>query len=210
MNVLVFGASGKTGREVVARSLAKDYHVTAFCRSAAKLGLKHEKLRIEQGDVADEAAVRRVMTGHDAVVSTLGVGTPFTHDQAVIDGVRHIVAAAQAAGVKRLVYLSTLGVADSRAESGFIHALAARYAPIKHEIRDHELKEPLVTASSLDWTIVRAPAMTNGRFSGRVRAGLDIRGTLLPMLSRADVAEFVVQQLADPTYSRKAARLLPA
>ena len=209
MKVLVFGASGKTGREVVARALDKGHAVTAFCRTPSKLATSHAALALVAGDVGDRATIERAMPGHDAVISTLGVGTPFTHDQVVVDGIGHITRAMPASGARRLIYLSTLGVEDSRAESGFIHALAAKYAPIRHEIRDHMLKEPVVRHSGLDWTIVRAPAMTNGKFTGRLRHGLDIRGTLLPLVSRADVAQFLVGQLEDRQYLRQSVRLLP-
>ncbi len=183
--------------------------MTAFVRQPTKVGITHDQLRFAQGDVGDATAVARAIRGHDAVLSALGVGTPLKHDQTVIDGVQHIVRAMEAEHVRRLIYLSTMGIGDSRASSGFILKHIARI-PLRHEFADHEAKEAIITASALDWTIVRSPKMTNGRRTGRYRTGADITArSILPTLSRADVAEFVIQQVADATFIRKSVRVLP-
>ena len=71
----VFGASGKTGREVVRQALARGFHVTAFVRETARLPLAHANLRWRQGRAHRSAAVAKVMSGHTGVISTLGVGS---------------------------------------------------------------------------------------------------------------------------------------
>jgi putative NADH-flavin reductase len=208
VRVLVFGASGATGRHLVSQALEGGHHVTAFVRDPARLMTRHERLSLVQGDVADAAAVARGVAGQDAALSALGVGAPLRHDQAVIDGVGQIVKAMERQGVRRLVYLSTTGVRESRAEAGFFVRLMAA-SLIRHEIADHEVKEGLVRASTLDWTIVRAPLLTNGRRTGVYRAGEDVAArSPLPKLSRADVAEFMIQQLDDASFLRKAPRLM--
>jgi putative NADH-flavin reductase len=209
MKALIFGASGGTGRLVVETALAQNHLVTAFVRDPSKLSLSHPHLRIEQGDVGDAARVEAVVAGHDGVVSTLGVGKPLNSDPVVVTGIRNVVASMERHGVRRLVYLSFIGVSESRASAGFILRYVARF-PLRHEIADHELKERVIRASQLDWTIVRPPKLTSGAALGTHRIGEDIvAGSLLPTLSRADVAAFMVRQLSDPTYTRKAPRLLP-
>ena len=76
-------------------------------------------------------------------------------------------------------------------------------------IGDHERREAIVRASPLEWTIVRAPMLTNGTRTSDYRSGENLvaRGPL-PMLSRADVAEFMLRQLDDATFVRKAPRLM--
>ena len=158
--------------------------------------------------MGDAAAVVRGVETQDAVLSALGTGAPLRHDQAVIDGVGHIVRVMQLTGVRRLVYLSTTGVRESRADSGLMTRLMAA-SLIRHEIRDHEEKEAIVRASPLDWTIVRAPMLTNGRQTSDYRAGETLAARVpLPMLSRADVAEFMLRQLDDATFVRRAPRLM--
>ena len=209
MKLLVFGASGATGRELVTQALAREVAVTAFVRNPAKLGIAHSQLTTVQGDVGDYAAVSRAIAGQDAVVSALGVGTAQRHDPVVIEGVRHIVRAMTETGVRRLVYMSFIGVRDSRAAAGFVVRYIAAL-PLRREIGDHEIKEGLVTASSLAWTIVRPPTLTNGRATGAYRIGEDITArSLLPTLSRADVADCMLRQVADSNYVRKVLRVLP-
>lgn len=208
MNVLVFGASGQTGRAVVREALARGHGVSAFVRDPARLPVTHPALRVIRGDVGDSAAVAMAVPGHDAVVSTLGVGTPLAHDQAVVDGVRHILGAMQTAGMRRLIYQSFIGVRESRAAVGFILRFIAPL-PLRHEIADHETKEALVKASGIDWTIVRPPKLTNGPRSSGYRAGEDLTTWApVPTLSRADVAHFIVAELEAPSFLQKAPRLL--
>ena len=81
--------------------------------------------------------------------------------------------------------------------------------PLRHEIADHEVKESLIRSSRLDWTIVRPPKLTNGAATGDYRSGDEISTWKpVPMLSRSDVAQFVLQELVEPRYVRRAPRLL--
>ncbi len=172
MNLLIFGASGHTGREVVREALARGHRVSAFARDPARLGIVSAALRPIPGDVADGATVARAVPGHDAVVSTLGVGTPLQHDPKVVAGIAHILAAMQGAGLRRMIYQSFIGVRESRAAVGFVLRFIAPL-PLRHEIADHEAKEALIKASTMDWTIVRPPKLTNGR-RANYRVGVDI------------------------------------
>jgi putative NADH-flavin reductase len=208
MKLLVFGASGKTGREVVRQALARGYTVTAFVRDTARLPLAHGNLRLIAGEITNRAAIARAVDGHTAVISALGVGRPLQHDAMVIDGVRAIARAAEQASVERLVYLSFIGVHESRDGAGFVlKRLAATL--LRHEVADHEVKEAAIVESFVDWTIVRPPKLTNGRLTAAYRVGEDIRArSPLPLMSRADVADFMLRQLTDAAFIRKAVRIL--
>ena len=209
MRVLILGASGATGREVVRQALAQELLVTAFVRDPARLTVDGPTLRVVQGDVGDYAAVAGAVEGQDAVISTLGVSQPLHADPVVIQGIRHTLGAMEAHAVSRLVYLSFIGVRESRASAGPLIRYVARF-PLRHEIADHEAKEGLIRASRCDWTIVRAPKLSSGQPTGRYREGEDIvSNSFFPVMSRGDVANFLVRQLADDIYVRKAPRLLP-
>ena len=169
MKLLVFGASGKTGREVVRQALARRYMVTAFVRQTARLPIAHANLRLVAGRrSSNPEAIARVVAGQTAVISTLGGGQPMTHDQVVIEGVRAIARAAEQASVERLLYLSFIGVHDSRDAAGFVLSRLATTL-LRHEVADHEVKEAAITASFVDWTIVRPPKLTNGRLTAAFR-----------------------------------------
>ncbi|HEY9461951.1 MAG TPA: NAD(P)H-binding protein, partial [Vicinamibacterales bacterium] len=159
MNVLVFGASGKTGREVVRQALARGFNVSAFVRDTARLPLAHANLRLVKGQITDPKAVARAIEGHTCVISTLGVGLPLRHDPVVIEGVRTIARASEHASIKRLLYMSFIGVSESRGAAGFLLKQLAGTV-LRHEVADHEVKEAAVAESLVDWTIVRAPKLT--------------------------------------------------
>src|SRR5215212_972439 len=118
MRLLVFGASGKTGHELVRQAIEHGHTVTAFVRTPGKLTIAGPSVRVLAGNVADSAAVAGAIPGHDAVVSALGVSTPLKHDADVIAGVQHIIAAMEEHRVRRLIYVSFIGVRESRAAVG--------------------------------------------------------------------------------------------
>lgn len=208
MNILIFGASGKTGQELVRQALAESHTVTAFVRHPEKLKVTHEKLSIIQGDVKDYIAVENAIRNHDAVISALGVSKPLKRDPIVIEGVSNIIRAMEQTKVKRLIYLSFLAVNEGRQDAGFIikHIISRI---VHNEIVDHEEKEQLIHASPLAWTIVRPPKLTNSVKKGLYRSGENIKPkSILPTISRADVADFMLKQLTDTTFLCRAARVM--
>lgn len=207
MRILVFGASGQAGNELVRQAIEHGHSVSAFVRTPHKLKFG-SSVSIIQGDVADEAAVKAAVPGHDAVVSALGVATPLKHDAAVITGVQHIVRVMEDHDVRRLIYLSFIGVRESRSAVGFVLRYIAPI-PLRHEIADHETKEAVIRSSNLDWTIVRAPKLTNGPRTEKYRSGENITTVMpVPLMSRADVSHFVIRELEEPNYVRCSPRLL--
>jgi len=208
MNLLIFGASGRTGREVVKQAVSQGHLVTAFVRDPAKLDIKQADLKVFQGDVTDYASVERAVIGQEAVLCALGSFTPTKRDPNLIDGVRKIIQAMEQAGVRRLIYLSFLGVRDGR--QGLGPVVNYIVAPLLYNpIADHEVKESLIRQSRLDWIIVRPSRLTNGRHTGVYHYGERIAArSLILTLSRADVADFMLKQVTDDTFVHKAPRVM--
>ncbi len=105
MNILIFGASGTTGHELVNQALEQGHIVTAFVRNPAKLKITHNNLKIVQSDVVNYLEVENAVKGQDAVFSALGASSPFKYDQTVVDGVGNIIKAMEQSNVKRFIYL---------------------------------------------------------------------------------------------------------
>ena len=209
MNVLVFGASGATGREVVKRALDRGHSVDAFVRDPAKLEIKHANLTVTVGDVTEGALVERAVTSRDAVASALGSGNSLSSDPALIEGIQNIIRAMDHAGVRRLVYLSMLGVGDSGKQLGFVDRYVVLPLLLRNVVTDHARKESLIKQSRWDWVIVRPPRLTNGPYTGRYQSGEDVRErTLLASISRADVADFMVKQFVDERYVHRTPAVL--
>jgi len=209
VNVLVFGASGATGREVVRRALDRGHSVSAFVRDPDKFELEHANLTLRVGDVKEYPLVERAIGTRDAVASALGSGNSLHSNPTLIDGVRNILRAMDRAGVRRFVYLSMLGVGDSGKQLGFVDRYIVVPLLLRSVAADHAKKEALIKRSALDWVIVRPPRLTNGPYTGRYRSGEEVgESRLLASISRADVADFVVNQLVDDRYVHRTPAVL--
>jgi len=207
MKLVVFGATGGTGRELVRQALGQGHTVTAYVRSADRLGeLEHENLKAAEGDVLDAAAVQSAIAGQEAVLCVIGAGARRTTLRE--DGTRNIIKAMEATDVRRLIVQSSLGVGDSRANLPFFtkHVIVSIF--LRHAFADHERQEAAVRQSSLDWTIVRPPYLTDGPHTGIYRHGFPTteRG-IESKIARADVADFMLRQLTDDRYLRQAVGL---
>lgn len=208
MKILIFGASGKTGRHLVSQALERGHCVTAFVRDPEKLSIRHEKLRVIKGDVADYSKTEEAIKDHQVVLSALGAQSPFKYDPVVVQGMNNIIRAMESNGVKRLIYLSFIGVKESRKDGGFmIRYIAPRL--LKNEIAGHEAREIMIRKSKLDWTIVKAPKLTNGIAGKNYRNGLHLKAnSFVASLSRADVADFMLQQITNGSYIGLSPRIM--
>lgn len=203
MNILVFGASGKTGHELVSQGLAQGHVVTAFVRDPTKLQFTHDNLKVVQGDVTNYPSVLGAVKGQDAVFSTLGAASPFKYDESVVVGLGNVIRAMEEARVNRLIYMSAINVKESRKYAGpLIRFLGTTL--LRTETTGHEAREKLIRQSPLDWTIVRSGGLVKGVHTGVYRYGEDIKAKgLAAGISRADVADFMLRQVENPTFVRK-------
>jgi uncharacterized protein YbjT (DUF2867 family) len=200
MNVVVFGATGSVGRELVKQALEQGHVVTAFVRDPAKLGIEHPNLKIVVGSAMDVTSVEKGVRGQDAVLVSLGAGRKGTIRA---EGTRNIIRAMHTTGVRRLICQSTLGVEDSRGNLNFFWKHIKFGLLLREAYADHDKQEEHVARSGLDWTIVRPAAFVDGPRTGEYRHGF--RGndrTVKLKISRADVADFMLKQLTDARYLR--------
>lgn len=208
MKVLIFGASGDTGRLLVSSGLQQMHGITAFVRDPSKLKIQHENLNVCQGDVINYKSVETALEGHDGAISALGAATPLWRDLTLVKGIENIVNAMQRQKVNRFIYQSFLGVKEFRSELGFVLDKIVPIA-LNSSIKDHETKEQIIVNSDLLWTIVRCAMLTNGPAIGKYREGEHITSAaLMPTISRGDVAEFMIKQLTDNKHYYKKPRLM--
>lgn len=203
MKIAVFGATGTVGRHVMEQAAEQGHEVTAFLRDPMKL--TRRGVRTVQGDVLDSAPVRTAVDGQDAVIVTLGAGR---RGGVRGPGTRIIIEAMKDAGVQRLIVQSTLGVGDSRPNLTPVWRYLMFGLLLRPAYADHVEQEQHVRASGLQWTIVRPAAFTDGPRTGVYRHGFGpSTAGLTSKISRADVAEFVLDQLTSSTYVHQAAGL---
>ena len=199
MRVLVFGASGRTGRLVVKESLERGHQILAFVRDPAKLDLSHPQLTAVQGDVRSAEAVDLAVQSADAVVSVIGPKSAGSGENVCSAGIANIVDSMSKHGVKRLVCLSDYGNGETRTKG-----LCARFLwlTIRAHLEDKERMEQIVKSSGLDWTIVRPTILTDEGKTGAYRVGTEIRVGLYPKISRHDLADFISKQITDDSFIR--------
>ncbi|MDQ0394442.1 NAD(P)-dependent oxidoreductase [Labrys monachus] len=203
MKILVLGATGGTGRLIVRDALAKGHEVVALVRSKARAaGLAGAEL--VEGDALDEAALTRAMAGCDAVVSSLGTAmSPFREVTTLSTATRALVGVMERQGVRRLVCITGMGAGDSRGHGGFLYDRLILPLLLRKVYQDKDRQEDAIRASALDWIIVRPTVLNDEPARGRVRALTDLSGVHGGKIARADVADFVVQQLTADTWLRQ-------
>ncbi len=201
MKVLVIGATGGTGRHVVAHLLADGHSVRAFARNPAAVTTRHERLEVVAGDALDQAALERALQGQDAVISTFG---PRSLKKTDVQEryMRALVAAMAKAGVKRLVNLSAMGAGDSAAGAPFFMRRILRPLVLGRVFADKERGEEVLFGSPIEYVNVRPGMLVDKPARGGVKASLGYAG-LAAKMHREDLAIFMIAQLQSPEWVRK-------
>jgi putative NADH-flavin reductase len=205
--LLVIGATRGTGRQVMQQALAAGHSVVALTRDPARIDVPHDvpdqRLSVVRGDVLDPSSLAPAMADRDAVISTLGVTSraPTTLYSA---GMRNIIQAMRATGVRRLVAVSAAPLSSDDGDTLPSRLLLkpllwALYRPV---YADMAAMEDEIRQSGLDWTIVRPPRLTDRPPTGRYRTAINrsVRGGYT--ISRADLAAAILTLLNDPTSIR--------
>ncbi len=174
--VLIIGATGGTGRQLVSQALL------------------------------DQGSVDVAMCGQEAVLSALGHKRFFYPTRILSEGTRNILRAMETHSVPRLVCAISLGIGDSAGRMGLYYTLFVIPVILPFYFWDKTRQERLIARTNLEWVIVRPGALTNGEKRGRYRHGRHVGSFLLTVrISRADVADFILNQLESDTYLRTAA-----
>jgi putative NADH-flavin reductase len=163
--ILVLGATGNTGAQVLDLALARGHQVTAFVRSPGKVTRRDSALAVVPGDPLRADRLAEALAGHDAVVSCLGPPPrdAFRPSTLMAEGAASAVAAMSMAGVRRLAIVSAAMLFHAGISFAFFRWLLRQHA------RDLLAMEAVVTATALDWTIARPPRLVRTRIGGEER-----------------------------------------
>jgi putative NADH-flavin reductase len=199
--VLIVGATGGTGLELLAQALERGHVVTALVRDPSRLRIEHPQLRVVQGDVLDYASVEAAMRGQEAVVSALGHKKFFYPTRILSEGTRNLLRAMETHNVPRLVCETALGIGNSAGRMGLYYTLFVIPVILPFYFWDKTRQEKVIAASKTEWVIVRPGVLTNGKKRGSYRCGPRLGSFFWTVrISRADVAAFMLSQLTDDTY----------
>jgi putative NADH-flavin reductase len=207
MKIAIFGASGATGTLLTQRSLSAGHEVTALLRTPERFPLR-DRIRVIHGNAFDPSAVRQTIEGADVVLSALGASSPFKKADVLERAVPAIITAMQQTGVRRIIVLGSAGALPTALDEqppwrrwivqNIVYKTFLKW-PVASQISQYAN----LSASSLDWTMVMPPMLTNTPAHGSYRRD----GEALPRngsrISRADVADFMMQQIANPQWIKK-------
>ena len=198
MNIVVFGASGRTGILTVFQALDKGHTVTAFARNQKKVTIEHKNIRFVEGNILDYEKVKQAVKGQDAVISALGVESrkPTT---VLSEGTRNILKAMEETGVKRFICMSSVGILGN--DAGFWFGKIILPLFLRHVFDDKIRQMEIIKASKADWVIIRPVGLTDSPKTNTYKVSLDNpKSSKIP---RADVADFMLKLLTEKKYDRQ-------
>ncbi|MFF5179778.1 NAD(P)-dependent oxidoreductase [Micromonospora sp. NPDC000316] len=211
MKIAVFGATGKTGQEIIRQALAGGHSVVALARRPEALPIRHEALRIVVGDARNADHIAAVIEGQDAVVSSLGrpaAGSTRAEvdDSEVVDvctaSTRHLFAQMPDAGVQRIVLMSTHGAGSSNDGSPYVVALREL---VGNRVADKDDMEAFIAASDapVDWTVIRNPLIYDGPAGQPYGVHEKIVLDDTSKVTYTDLAAFTLSEITEPKHVGK-------
>lgn len=202
LKIVVLGATGATGLEIVKQALARSHSVTAFARSPERLSEFRDRINIKQGDLLNNAELQQAIQGHDAVLSGFGPRIPLSKaDANLLERFgRALTTAMSAAAVKRAIVES---VAFLFKDSIFPPAYLLGRLFFSTTVADASAMERIFAESDLDWTMVRPPELTDKPYTGKYRVQEDHLPRFGLKVSRADVADLMIKLAENHASIRK-------
>lgn len=200
MKLTLLGASGRIGGHVLSWALSAGHEVTALARDPASLSAA-AGVTVISGQATDAAAVAEAASDADAVVSALGPRGAKT-PALLATAASATVAAMTKAGVRRLVCVSAAGafIDDDPDMGALIKLILPRL--LSRQFADTREMESVVSASDLDWTLVRPTRLVNAPETGRYRVRPDFAPVGGRKIARSDVAHFIGEALTNDTWVR--------
>ena len=204
MRVLIIGASKGIGLETTRQALDAGHDVRALARSANAIAIPNPRLEKIRGDALKPEDLEVALVGVDVVIQTLGVGLGdlFRPVHLFSDATRVLIAAMRSQGINRLICVTGFGAGDSRASISCLQRLPFQIV-FGRAYDDKSLQEQIIKESELDWTIARPGVLTRGPRTGSYKILSETSQWRNGIISRSDVADFLVRQIEDQTYVRQ-------
>ncbi|MGI8466872.1 MAG: NAD(P)-dependent oxidoreductase [Pyrinomonadaceae bacterium] len=205
MKIAIIGGTGSVGRKVVEQCLENGDKVIVVARNPKAISTTHERLETRAGDVSDEKSIEKAVLGTELIVSAIGMSNAKEPTAFYSEGMTNIVKAMQSCQIKRIIAVGASGYVNKPRQT-FLIRLVQKYIIqkiLRYTYEDLMRMETVLRKSNLDWTIVRPTRLTHGKRTGKYRAEPEtvVGGT---SISRADVADFIVNHLTDQETYRKA------
>ncbi|CAM3816580.1 NAD(P)-dependent oxidoreductase [Mesobacillus thioparans] len=199
MNILVFGATGRVGSQIVPFALHDRHHVTVLVRTPEKVQINNENLTIIQGNVLNKEDIVQAMQGIDVVISALNTDGTTT----LSESMPLIIEAMESEGINRIITVGTAGILQSRVTPAILRyqSSESKRKSTRAAVEHHKIYD-LLKQSNLEWTIVCPTYLPNGKRRGNYRIGNDFLPEGGFEISVQDTAEFTYKQISTNEYKK--------
>jgi putative NADH-flavin reductase len=205
VRVCLFGPTGSIGRQVLERALEREHEVRVIVGDPVRLPDHGGMLTVIAGDVGDAGKVQRALGGCDAVIDTLGVRANTSAEvERLLSVTKLIISTMERNNVRRFLGVAGAAIDAPGDEKGAGYRLAGWFSRLtsRRAQEEKQLEFDLVSASGLEWTILRVPFVTDGPLTRTYRTSL--AGPPSSRISRADIGYALVDQLEERAFVRKA------
>ena len=210
MKILLLGATGRLGRQVLAIALERGFTVNCLSRNSERIA-KLPGVRLFEGSTTNRSAIERAIKGCTYVVSTLNISrksdfpwSPLrTPKQYLSETMTELIPISENNQIERLIICSAWGVADSRKNIPWWFRFTIDYSNISVAYKDHERQEKLVEDSNLKWTIVRPVGLSNSKKTQNIQESQGNTPNINLTISRKSVAKFIINSLGNDSLVRK-------
>jgi len=199
MNLLLLGATGRVGSQVLKKSVQAGHRVTAFVRNPEKINLHHTNLQIFQGDARNKEDIEQAMKGMDVVISALSTdgGTTLT------DSMPLIIDAMKKENISRIVTVGTAGILQSRSTPSLLRYQSSESKrALTRAAEEHHKAFAMLANSDLDWTVVCPTYLPDGEPLGEYRVERNFLPEGATKISVSDTADFVYEQITSNEFVR--------
>ena len=197
MNILILGATGRVGSQLVNYALHDKHHVTALVRSPEKIQINNEHVTSIRGNVLNKEDIERAMYGIDVVISTLSTDGAKT----LSESMPHIIEAMENEGIQRIITVGTAGILQSRTTPDLLRYQSSESKrKLTRAAEDHHKVYDLLKQSSLHWTIVCPTYLPDGDRLGEYRVERDYLPVDGAKIHVSDTAEFTYKQIYSNKY----------
>jgi len=197
--IIIFGASGRTGKQVVREAFNAGYEVSVVVRDSKDYIINNTQIKIIIGDVFQPETFEQALYGKDAVISCLGIKKRLP---AVVysEGITNIMHSMQKAGVNRLMCI-TSSAEDMPENSSLLtkfilNQILGRFFNYYY-YADNKLMESILRDSNLNWTLIRSPRLLNGLKTGNYRTSINEYLTHPTSLTHNDLADYIIYYMDD-------------
>ena len=203
MKIAIIGASRGIGYQLLKLAVEEGHEVTALLRNPDKLQIADDNLHVIKGDILDPASVAAVTDDQGGICVCIGIPPSMKSVEVFSKGIENVLASINDNPEQKLIVITGIGAGESKGHGGFLYDRVFNPLLLKEIYRDKDREEALIKESRANWLIVRPGFLTNGPRTGKYRVIENLTGVTAGKISRADVADFMLKQLMEPTHFGK-------